>query len=217
VNLSNKTTAGGGRGISEKWPVPSQFKNAVKMSFDINFQPGFSFVNNTTSEGGKVGGLHVGKGAASGCRHTSDGSSLRLVWQRGNNKNRKGSGASAYTYLPTGTRGKQPAFVEKQGSPNCGLHLFRDDLDQIFSNTGSWYNVTLGIQLNDVGRSNGKIFFEIKGPKSFRAEESGMMWRTSASMDIREASISSFFGGGGQEKNVNPSTFLIKNVMLSPY
>jgi len=217
VNLSNKTTAGGGRGISEKWPVPSQFKNAVKMSFDINFQPGFSFVNNTTSEGGKVGGLHVGKGAASGCRHTPDGSSLRLVWQRGNNKNRKGSGASAYTYLPTGTRGKQPAFVEKQGSPDCGLHLFRDDLDQIFSNTGSWYNVTLGIQLNDVGRSNGKIFFEIKGPKSFRAEESGMMWRTSASMDIREASISSFFGGGGQEKNVNPSTFLIKNVMLSPY
>jgi hypothetical protein len=217
VNLSNKTIAQGGRGISEKWPVPSQFKNAVKMSFDINFQPGFSFVNNTTSEGGKVGGLHVGKGAASGCRHTPDGASLRLVWQRGNNKDRKGSGASVYTYLPTGTRGKQPAFVEKLGSPNCGLHLFRDYLDQIFSNTGSWYNVTLGIQLNDVGRSNGKIFFEIKGPKSFRAEESGMMWRTSASMDIREASISSFFGGGGQQKNVKPSTFLIKNVMLSPY
>ena len=217
VNLSNKTTAGGGRGFSQKWPVPSQFKNATKMSFDINFQPGFSFGNNNHSEGGKVGGLHVGKGAASGCRHTRDGSSLRLVWDGGPDKRFKGSGASAYTYLPVGTKGKQPAFIEKDGSPNCGFHFWRKESDNIFSATGSWYNVVLGIKLNDVGKNNGKIYYEIKGPKSFRAEEGGIIWRERGDMDIREASISSFFGGGGNQDNVLPSTYLIKNVMLSPY
>ena len=217
VNLSNKTTAGGGRGFSQKWPIPSQFKNAVKMSFDINFQPGFSFGNNNHSEGGKVGGLHVGKGAASGCRHTRDGASLRLVWDGGPDRRFLGSGASAYTYLPVGTKGKQPAFIEKDGSPNCGFHFWRKESDNIFSATGSWYNVVLGIKLNDVGKNNGKIYYEIKGPKSFRAEEGGVIWRELNDMDIREASISSFFGGGGWEKKVLPSTFLIKNVMLSAY
>jgi hypothetical protein len=217
VNLSNKTTAGGGRGFSQKWPVPSQFKNAVKMSFDINFQPGFSFGNNNHSEGGKVGGLHVGKGAASGCRHTRDGSSLRLVWDGGPDKRFKGSGASAYTYLPVGTKGKQPAFIEKDGSPNCGFHFWRKESDNIFSATGSWYNVVLGIQLNDVGKNNGKIYYEIKGPKSFRAEEGGVIWRELNDMFIREASISSFFGGGGNQSKVLPSTYLLKNVMLSSY
>ena len=218
VNLSNKTIAqGGGRGFSQKWPIPSQFKNAVKMSFDINFQPGFSFGNNDHSEGGKVGGLHVGKGAASGCRHTRDGSSLRLVWDGGPDKRFKGSGASAYTYLPVGTKGKQPAFIEKDGSPNCGFHFWRNESDNIFSEVGSWYNVVLGIKLNDVGKNNGKIYYEIKGPKSFRAEEGGVIWRERGDMDIREASISSFFGGGGNQTKVRPSTYLLKNVMLSSY
>jgi len=216
VNLSNKTTSGGGRGFSQKWPVPSQFKNACKMSFDINFQPGFSFGNNNHSEGGKVGGLHVGSGAASGCRHTDSGSSLRLVWDGGPDKRFKGSGASAYTYIPTSSRGKQPDFVNKEGDPNCGLHLWRKESDNIFSEVGSWYHVVLGIKLNDVGKSNGKIYYSITGPKNLTRESDGFMWRTS-NYDIREASISSFFGGGGNQMNVLPSTYLLKNVMLSSY
>jgi hypothetical protein len=216
VNLSNKTTSGGGRGFSQKWPIPSQFKNAVKMSFDINFQPGFSFGNNNHSEGGKVGGLHVGSGAASGCRHTDSGSSLRLVWDGGPDKRFKGSGASAYTYIPTSSRGKQPDFVNKEGDPNCGLHLWRKESDNIFSEVGSWYHVVLGIKLNDVGKSNGKIYYSITGPKNLTRESDGFMWRTS-NYDIREASISSFFGGGGNQSKVLPSTYLLKNVMLSPY
>jgi hypothetical protein len=217
VNLSNKTTStGGGRGFSQKWPIPSQFKNAVKMSFDINFQPGFSFGNNNHSEGGKVGGLHVGSGAASGCRHTDSGSSLRLVWDGGPDKRFKGSGASAYTYIPTSSRGKQPDFVNKEGDPNCGLHLWRKESDNIFSEVGSWYHVVLGIQLNDVGKSNGKIYYSITGPKNLTRESDGFMWRTS-NYTISEASISSFFGGGGNQSKVLPSTYLLKNVMLSPY
>jgi hypothetical protein len=217
VNLSNKTIAGGGgRGIKEKWPVPNQFKKAVKFSFDINFQPGFSFGNNNHSEGGKVGGIFVGSGAASGCRHTDSGSSLRLVWDGGPDKRFKGSGAAAYTYIPTSTRGKQPDFVNKEGDPNCGLHLWRRDSDNIFSETGSWYRVVLGIKLNDVGRNNGKIYYSITGPKSITRESDGMIWRTS-NYDIKHVELSSFFGGGGNQKNVLPSTYLVKNVMMSPY
>jgi hypothetical protein len=186
------------------------------MSFDINFQPGFSFGNNNHSEGGKVGGLHVGSGAASGCRHTDSGSSLRLVWDGGPDKRFKGSGASAYTYIPTSSRGKQPDFVNKEGDPNCGLHLWRKESDNIFSEVGSWYHVVLGIKLNDVGKSNGKIYYSITGPKNLTRESDGFMWRTS-NYDIREASISSFFGGGGNQMNVWPSTYLLKNVMLSSY
>ena len=217
VNLSNKTTStGGGRGFSQKWPIPSQFKNAVKMSFDINFQPGFSFGNNTHSEGGKVGGIFVGSGAASGCRHTDGGSSLRLVWDGGPDKRFKGSGASAYTYIPTSSRGKQPDFVNKEGDPNCGLHLWRKESDNIFSEVGSWYHVVLGIKLNDVGKSNGKIYYSITGPKNLTRESDGFMWRT-ADYVITHAEVSSFFGGGGNQMNVLPSTYLIKNVTLSPY
>ena len=217
VNLSNKTTStGGGRGFSQKWPIPSQFKNAVKMSFDINFQPGFSFGNNNHSEGGKVGGLRVGSGAASGCRHTDSGSSLRLVWDGGPDRRFLGSGASAYTYIPTSSRGKQPDFVNKEGDPNCGLHLWRKESDNIFSEVGSWYRVVLGIKLNDVGKSNGKIYYSITGPKNLTRESDGFMWRTS-NYTISEASVSSFFGGGGNQSKVLPSTYLLKNVMLSPY
>ena len=217
VNLSNKTTStGGGRGFLQKWPIPSQFKNSCKMSFDINFQPGFSFGNNDHSEGGKVGGLNVGSGAASGCRHTDSGSSLRLVWDGGPDKRFKGSGASAYTYIPSSTKGKQPDFINKEGNPDCGLTLWRNESDNIFSETGSWYHVILGIKLNDVGKNNGKIYYSITGPKNLTKESDGIIWRTS-NYDIREASISSFFGGGGNQSNVWPSTYLLKNVMLSPY
>jgi hypothetical protein len=217
VNLSNKTIAqGGGRGFSKKWNIPAQLKSACKMSFDINFQPGFSFGNNTHSEGGKVGGLHVGQGPASGCRHSDNGASLRLVWDGGPDKRFKGSGASAYTYIPTSTRGKQPDFVNKEGNPDCGLHLWRKESDNIFSQTGSWYHVVLGIKLNDIGKNNGKIFYSITGPKNLTRESDGFIWRT-GNYFIDEASISSFFGGGGNQKNVLPSTFLLKNLVLSPY
>jgi len=217
VNLSNQTIAGnGGRGIKEKWTIPKQFQDAVKMSFDINFQPGFSFGNNDHSEGGKVGGLFVGSGAASGCRHTDSGSSLRLVWDGGPDRRFKGSGASAYTYLPTGARGKQPAFVEKEGWPKCGYHFWRNESDNIFSQTGSWYNVVLGIKLNDVGKSNGKIYYSITGPKNLTREADGIIWRT-GNYPITHAELSSFFGGGGNQNNVRPSTYLIKNVKLSNY
>ena len=217
VNLSNQTIAqGGGRGIKEKWPIPKQFQNAVKMSFDINFLPGFSFGNNDHSEGGKVGGLFVGKGAASGCNHTDSGSSLRLVWDGGPDRRFKGSGASAYTYIPTSSRGKQPDFVNKEGDPDCGLHLWRKESDNIFSQTGSWYHVVLGIKLNDVGKSNGSIYYSITGPKNITKEADGFMWRTSNYV-ITHAELSSFFGGGGNQKNVLPSTYLVKNVKLSNY
>jgi hypothetical protein len=186
------------------------------MSFDINFLPGFSFGNNSHSEGGKVGGLSVGPGHSSGCRHTDNGASLRLVWDGGPDKRYKGSGACAYTYIPTSSRGKQPDFVNKGGNPECGLHLWRDESDNIFSETGSWYHVVLGIQLNDLGKNNGKIYYSITGPKSITRESGGMIWRT-GNYVISEASISSFFGGGGNQKKVLPSTFLIKNVMLSAY
>jgi hypothetical protein len=209
-NLNNKTIAGGKKAWGKSWPVPSQFKNGAKLSFEINFAPGFSFDDGPTDARGKVGGLHIGSGAASGCSHSDTGGSLRLMWEH----QRSGQ---AYTYFPTSTKGKQPAFITAMGDPNCGLGIWKKDFNQIFSATGSWYTVTLGILMNDVGKNNGKLYMSVAGPKSLTRESDGIIWRVRNGMDISEINFNSFFGGDNNMTRVKPSSFQLRNVRIGPY
>ena len=209
--LSNKTIAGGAKAWGETWTVPAQFKRAAKLSFEINFAPGFSF-DAKDGERGKVGGLKIGEGKSSGCKH-SEASSLRLMWER----NRT---AQAYTYLPESTwRKSQPDFIEKYKWPQCGLGIWDKDFDNIFSETGQWYTVVLGAKLNDIGQRNGKIYMKITGPKNLEREGDGVVWVTSGTKNpfITQIEFLSFFGGGDRMKSVKPSTFQLRNIRIGPY
>jgi HAMP domain-containing protein len=211
-HLTNKTIAGGAKAWGKTWPVPSQFKNAAKLTFEINFAPGFSFDTGPTDEKGKVGGLKIGEGDSSGCHH-SEAASLRLMWE----KNRS---AQAYSYFPESTwRKGQPAFIEAYDWPNCGLGIWQKDFDNIFSATGQWYTVTLGVLLNDIGRNNGKIYLRVSGPKTLEREGTGVIWRTAGTKNpfINQIEFNSFFGGGKNMKNTRPSTFQLRNVRIGPY
>jgi hypothetical protein len=208
--LNNKTIAGGGKAWGKSWPVPSQFKKSAKLSFEINFAPGFSFDNGSTDARGKVGGLKVGSGSSSGCKHSDTGASLRLMWEH----NRS---AQAYTYIPTSSKGKQPGFINAMGNPNCGLGIWKKDFNNIFASTGSWYTVTLGILLNDVGKNNGKIYMSVTGPKSLTRESDGMIWITKSGTTINQIEFNSFFGGDGNMTKVKPSSFQLRNVRIGSY
>ena len=209
-NLNNKTIAGGKKAWGKTWPVPKQFANGAKLTFEINFAPGFSFDDGPTDARGKVGGLKVGTGAASGCNHSDTAASLRLMWEHQRT-------AQAYTYIPTSTRGKQPGFVNALGNPDCGLGIWKKDFNNIFASTGSWYTVTLGILMNDVGKNNGKIYMSITGPKSLTRESDGMIWRVRNGMDINTVEMNSFFGGDGNMTKVKPSSFQLRNVRIAAY
>ena len=210
VNLDGSTIAGGRKAWSQSWKVPSQFQNAVKLSFDINFAPGFSFDDGPTDARGKVGGIFIGSGAASGCSHSDTAASLRLMWEHQRT-------AQAYSYFPVSTKGKQPAFINAMGDPSCGLGVWKKEFNGIFQNTGSWYNVVLGVKLNDVGQNNGKMYMSITGPKNLMKESDGIIWRTRSGMNVNSVDFVSFFGGDQNMTKVKPSSFQIKNIQLFPY
>jgi len=207
--LDNTTIASGKKAWGKTFPVPPQFKNALKLTFEINFAPGFSFDDGPTDARGKVGGIFIGEGAASGCSH-SEAASLRLMWDHGRT-------AQAYTYIPTSSRGKQPDFVNKIGNPKCGLHIWRDDFRGIFKNTGTWNTVTLGVYLNTVGKNDGKIYMSIvTNERTLTKESGGFIWRNK-DWPITSISFNSFFGGDQNMRRVKPSTFQIRNIRVSSY
>ena len=208
-NLNNQTIAGGKKAWGKTFSVPSQFKNALKLTFEINFAPGFSFDDGPTDARGKVGGIFVGSGSASGCNH-SEAASLRLMWEHQRS-------AQAYTYIPTSSRGKQPGFVKSMGDPNCGLGIWRSDFNNIFKNTGTWNTVTLGVKLNTVGKNDGKIYMSItNNERTITRESDGFVWRTK-DWPITSISFNSFFGGDVNMGRVKPSTFQIRNIRAGPY
>ena len=53
-------------------------QTGIVVAFDIYFAPGAW----QWSKGGKIGGLFVGPGVASGYRHSDNGASHRIMWQR---------------------------------------------------------------------------------------------------------------------------------------
>ena len=89
------------------------------------------------SRGGKLGGLFVGEGAASGGRHTATGSSYRIMWQAD-------GGAISYFYLPKGVPQPNPALASCHEF-GLGLHhaTFAGALK-----VGQWNRIQLGVQLN---------------------------------------------------------------------
>lgn len=150
------------------------------MSFMIKFDPGFDFGCQ-----GKVAGVAIGPGKSSGCRHTNDGASHRLMWRPVN-------GGQSYVYVPPSTYAQQPPPLNTSGKHKCGLGVFVPEFQRAFR-TGVWHRVEIITKLNAPGKRDGVLALSIDGKM---AKVTGVTWRTSASMQITSLSFGLFWGGG---------------------
>lgn len=149
----------------------------VVIAFEIMFANGYEW-----SCGGKIGGLFVGTGSASGCNYSSTGASNRI------NFGRNGS-MSSYVYVPQGSQGRQPRQLS--GTPRCGQKVFANDFQNVFA-TGRWYTVYCGIKLNTVGSNNGRLMVGLNDKIRVL---NNVVWRTS-NQPITRFSFNPFHGGG---------------------
>lgn len=155
---------------------------AAVVTFDILFDA------NTWkwSGGGKLGGLFVGSGAASGGKHTADGASHRVMWQ-------KDGGAISYLYMPAGIAQSNPALA---GDHFFGTGVHHDRFAKVFK-VGQWNRVELGLRLNTFGpdgtpRADGVSSLTINGVTGVLE---GLVWAASPATTIRGFDYNAFFGG----------------------
>jgi hypothetical protein len=171
---------------------------AAVVAFDIFFDP----ARWAWSGGGKIGGVFVGEGAASGGRHTADGASHRIMWQ-------KDGGAISYLYLPRGVPQPNPAL---QKCTDYGLGLHHQTFARALK-TGQWNRVELGIKLNSFvdGKpaGDGKAVLTING---VTAVTEGVNWARAPGLLLTGLDLNAFFGG--PDPAVVDSLAFIRNVAV---
>lgn len=152
----------------------------ARVAWDVYFDKGWHF-----SKGGKIGGLFVGQGVASGYRHSPDASSHRIMWQRD-------GGAISYVYPPTGLAQADP----KLQASGCGIAYFKEAFPAGTLKVGSWNSVVLGVKLNTFtdGKPNadGVAYLEVNGKA---ATKSDVRWARSPDLLIERFEFNTFFGG----------------------
>lgn len=138
---------------------PFPYRGNMVLAFDILFHPGFEW-----SCRGKVGGLYVGTGTASGGNYSPDAASHRLMWE--------GAGTPfSYVYVPQGSHAQQPPQLGRVS--RYGQAVFQQDFQGALR-TGTWHRVELGVRLNTVGRADGALLLGVDGKT--RVLE-GVVWR----------------------------------------
>lgn len=181
INVSVKAGTGAGRkhAIDKDWKV--NLPDGAIASFDIKFNPGFEWGCR-----GKIGGLFIGTGSASGKEYSTTGASNRLMWG-------KNGSAYAYVYVPKGSQSQQPAPLNEKNDAGIGVW---EDSYQGALKTGVWHHVELGVKLNSVtnGRPNadGVLSFSVDGNKRTL---NGVIWRLDEGLDVRKFNLGVFHGG----------------------
>lgn len=160
--------------VQRPFPISN---GGVVVSFQIKFVEGFEW-----SCGGKIGGLFIGTGSASGCVDSSNGASHRVNFG-------KDGGLQSYVYVPKGSLGQQPPELSNQR--DCGQGVFKSELANSFK-AGEWYTVHCGVKLNTVGKRDGRLLVGVN--KTFYTLN-GVVWRLS-NLPITSFKIAPFHGGG---------------------
>lgn len=152
----------------------------VKVAWDVYFDKGWHF-----SKGGKIGGLFIGDGSASGYRHCPTASSHRIMWQTG-------GGAISYIYPPADLHQDVPTLQ----ASGCGVGFFHNTFPEGTLKVGQWNSVVLGVKLNSFtdGKPNadGVATLEINGKSAALAN---IRWARSPDLLIKTFDFNTFFGG----------------------
>ncbi|WP_064745270.1 polysaccharide lyase [Pseudonocardia acaciae] len=143
-----------------------QSGDALTLTYNVRFQPGFQFV-----KGGKLPGLFGGS-AGSGGEHKDDGFSTRFMW-------RTNGAGEVYAYLP-GTKGDN-GYGDSLGR---GSWTFQP---------GKWTKITQRVQLNTPGQKNGSVTVWLDGKQVF--QKADLDYRSSGGLHIDGVFFSTFFGG----------------------
>jgi len=114
-------------------------------------------------KGGKLPGLYIGKQGTGGKSYEKDNGSARLMWRKNNQ-------LVSYLYLCTdqGDITKQgPEFLHACNNkfPDAGIDMWRETKDKLILKEGSWNTITYGIQLNEKGKKNGRLWLELNGKR----------------------------------------------------
>ena len=175
---SGTSKASGVGGFSFNAKPKGMDRDAVAFSWDVFYPQGFDLDN-----GGKYGGVHVGTGVASGGRHSPDGASNRIMWQ-------KRGGLIAYVYPPSGIN--QPRADLRSCDYGCAPVRFPDGVIKY----DQWNTMTIGTKVNTFNGSqpnpDGELYVIMNGE---RKTASGIIWSRFPDKKITEFDISTFFGG----------------------
>jgi lysophospholipase L1-like esterase len=153
---------------------------SLLLSFEVYFERGWHF-----SRGGKIGGLFVGHGHASGKRHSPTGSSHRIMWKQD-------GGAISYIYPPSDLAQEDPR-LRASGS---GIAYFGDAFGSGTLKVGAWNRVDLGLKLNGFAQgrplADGVALLSVNG---VTRRVNNIRWRRSPDLLITSVDINTFFGG----------------------
>lgn len=195
VAIERGMGAGQEHAIRKEWELP-QNELGLQVAFQILFHKGFEWGCR-----GKVGGLYVGTGKASGGQSTPTGASLRLMWDG------PGRGGYAYVYIPEGSRPVQPRELAAEPTgcsgekTTYGIEVFKRNFANTFQE-GVWSTVVLGMKLNTFDAQgnnmrNGILQMMIARPG--RPPAVGVIrnctWRLSPKTTFNKFEIHVFHGG----------------------
>lgn len=161
----------------------------VTLSYSVAFPHTFEW-----SRGGKLPGLFVGYGEATGGHKSATAASCRLMWQRE-------GGLVVYVYLPTGVRQNADYARVARKNDKYGDMLFAaakltlqrtpSDGDDI------WNAIVMRVKLNSfdsdgVPVSDGTVSISVNGQA---ASFTGIIWRRRRNIQISHISFTTFYGG----------------------
>lgn len=157
-------------------------QTGLVVAFDVYFDP----KNWKWSRGGKFGGLFVGPGVASGYRHSPDGSSHRMMWQ-------KDGGAISYIYPPSDLK-QVDAKLQASGH---GVGYFGDTFPAGTLKVGQWNHIEIGIKVNTFSKdgkpnADGKSMLCVNGKCGILTN---VRWARESKLKIDKFEYGTFFGG----------------------
>jgi hypothetical protein len=156
-------------------------KDAVVLAMRVFYPTGFDF-----ARGGKMVGIGMGEGKASGGNHSPNASSHRIMWQTS-------GGAISYIYPPEGVK----QVDSRLSTDSFGVGVWHKDFDRVLK-PNKWHDVEVGVRMNTFdarGKPNpdGVGYIRIDG---ISREFTGIRWAgTEKYAYIKALSVSSFFGG----------------------
>ncbi len=164
-------------------PIFPQNRGGMLMRFQVKFHPGFEWGCR-----GKLGGIFMGPGRASGFKQSERGSSHRIMWDAG-------GGVHAYVYVPRGSEHMQPPELRQRR--RAGQEVWKREFAGAFNKVGVWHTVELGVKLNSVTRNgvpraDGKMMLRVDKLSRMLHD---VVWRLYDDISIEHLVMNVFHGG----------------------
>lgn len=176
-------------------------------SYRVKFKSGFDFVR-----GGKLPGLAGGTApTGSDIANGKSGWTARMMWRtrfKGKPGEPRQSNAEVISYAQYANSGS-----EENGTSEDKEYWMRSRLSRVKLQSGTWYQVTQRIKLNDPGIPNGTIQIWLDGKQVL--DQRDVLFRTVPELKIDIFYFSTFFGGGSSWASSKAETVYFDDFVIS--